>query len=73
MVNFLDESVAATFAVLGDPTRRAILKRRTQGDASVTELARPFAVSLPDISKQLHMLERARIAHPQFISNLVDQ
>ena len=59
MVNLLDESLAATFAALAGPTRRAILERLTQGDASVTELARTFAVSLPAISKQLHVLDRA--------------
>ncbi|MDA0734872.1 MAG: metalloregulator ArsR/SmtB family transcription factor [Chloroflexi bacterium] len=59
MVNLLDDPLAITFAALADPTRRAILERLTKGDASVTELARPFAVSLPAISKQLRVLERA--------------
>ena len=59
MVNLLDESLAATFAALPAPTRRAILERLTLGDASVTKLARPFAVSLPAISKQLRVLDRA--------------
>ncbi len=49
----------ATFAALADPTRRAILARLTSGDASVTELARPFALSQPAISKHLKVLERA--------------
>jgi len=49
----------ATFAALADPTRRAILARLALGDASVTELARPFAVSQPAISKHLKVLERA--------------
>ena len=59
MVNLLNESLAATFAALADPTRQAILERLTQGEASVTKLARPFAVSLPAISKQLRVLDRA--------------
>jgi DNA-binding transcriptional ArsR family regulator len=49
----------ATFAALADPTRRAILARLAAGDASVTELARPFAISQPAISKHLKVLERA--------------
>ena len=59
MVNFLNDPLAATFSALSDPTRRAILERLAQGDASVTELAEPFDVSLPAISKQLRVLERA--------------
>ena len=49
----------ATFAALADPTRRAILARLTEGEASVTELAEPFALSQPAISKHLKVLERA--------------
>jgi DNA-binding transcriptional ArsR family regulator len=49
----------ATFAALGDATRRAILQRLAQGDASVTELAEPFSMSQPAISKHLRVLERA--------------
>ena len=49
----------ATFAALADPTRRAILARLASGEASVTELAAPFAVSQPAISKHLKVLERA--------------
>lgn len=49
----------ATFAALADPTRRAILSRLARGDASVGELARPFDVSAPAISKHLRVLERA--------------
>ena len=49
----------ATFAALADPTRRAILARLTLGDASVTELARPFEMSQPAISKHLKVLEKA--------------
>jgi len=49
----------ATFAALADPTRRAILARLAVAEASVTELARPFAMSQPAISKHLKVLERA--------------
>ena len=49
----------ATFAALADPTRRAILARLASGDASVNELAKPFAMSQPAISKHLKVLERA--------------
>jgi DNA-binding transcriptional ArsR family regulator len=49
----------ATFAALADPTRRAILARLAAGEASVTELAAPFAMSQPAISKHLKVLERA--------------
>ncbi len=48
-----------TFAALADPTRRAILARLASGEASVTELAEPFAMSLPGISKHLKVLECA--------------
>ena len=49
----------ATFAALADPTRRAILTRLAEGEASVAELAEPFAMSQPAISKHLKVLERA--------------
>lgn len=49
----------ATFAALADPTRRALLARLIDGEASVTELAEPFAMSQPAISKHLKVLERA--------------
>jgi DNA-binding transcriptional ArsR family regulator len=49
----------ATFAALADPTRRAILARLASGEASVAELAKPFAMSQPAISKHLKVLERA--------------
>jgi DNA-binding transcriptional ArsR family regulator len=49
----------ATFAALADPTRRAILARLATGEASVTELAKPFAMTQPAISKHLKVLERA--------------
>ena len=48
-----------TFAALADPTRRAILTRLASGEATVTELARPFEMSLPAVSKHLKVLERA--------------
>jgi DNA-binding transcriptional ArsR family regulator len=48
-----------TFAALADPTRRAILARLASGEATVTELAEPFEISLPAISKHLKVLERA--------------
>jgi DNA-binding transcriptional ArsR family regulator len=53
------DHLSATFAALADPTRRAILARLASGDATVTELAAPFAMSLPGISKHLKVLERA--------------
>jgi DNA-binding transcriptional ArsR family regulator len=49
----------STFAALADPTRRAILARLASGEASVTELAQPFAMTQPAISKHLKVLERA--------------
>ena len=49
----------ATFAALADPTRRAILARLASGEASVSELAEPFEMSLPAVSKHLKVLERA--------------
>jgi DNA-binding transcriptional ArsR family regulator len=54
-----DALLDATFAALADPTRRAILARLTEGEASVTALAEPFAMSQPAISKHLKVLERA--------------
>ena len=53
------EKLDRTFAALADPTRRAILARLASGEASVTELAAPFDISLPAISKHLKVLERA--------------
>ncbi|MBN8890642.1 MAG: transcriptional regulator [Rhodospirillales bacterium 70-18] len=53
------DSLAATFAAIADPTRRAILARLASGEVSVTELARPFDMSLPAVSKHLKVLERA--------------
>jgi DNA-binding transcriptional ArsR family regulator len=53
------DQLSATFAALADPTRRAILARLASGEASVTELADPFEMSMPAISKHLKVLERA--------------
>ena len=53
------DTLDATFTALADPTRRAILARLASGEATVTELARPFDVTLPAITKHLKMLERA--------------
>ena len=53
------DSLSATLAALSDPTRRAILTRLAAGEASVTELAEPFAMSLPAISRHLKVLEHA--------------
>jgi DNA-binding transcriptional ArsR family regulator len=53
------EALDATFTALADPTRRAILARLAEGEASVTELARPFRLSQPAISRHLRVLERA--------------
>src|SRR6202171_3618743 len=53
------ERLNATFAALSDPTRRAILARLAKGETSVTDLAEPFEMSLPAISKHLKVLERA--------------
>ena len=55
------DHLSTTFAALADPTRRAILTRLAEGEASVGELAAPFAMSLPAISKHLGVLERARL------------
>jgi DNA-binding transcriptional ArsR family regulator len=54
-----DRRLSATFAALADPTRRAILARLIAGPASVTELAGPFEMSMPAVSKHLKVLERA--------------
>jgi DNA-binding transcriptional ArsR family regulator len=59
MVIYESPSISTTFAALADPTRRAILARLSQGDATVLELAAPFSMSQPAISKHLKVLERA--------------
>jgi DNA-binding transcriptional ArsR family regulator len=53
------DSLSSTFAALADPTRRAILARLAEGETTVTDLAAPFAMSLPAVSKHLKVLERA--------------
>jgi DNA-binding transcriptional ArsR family regulator len=53
------DPLSATFAALADPTRRAILARLASGETSVTQLAKPFEISMPAISKHLKVLERA--------------
>jgi DNA-binding transcriptional ArsR family regulator len=55
------DHLSHTFAALADPTRRAILARLASGEASVTELAKPFDISMPAISKHLKVLERAQL------------
>src|SRR5438105_15692210 len=55
----MQDHLTTTFAALADPTRRAILARLALGETSVTELARPFEMSLPAVSKHLKVLERA--------------
>ena len=59
MVNDSSERLDTIFLALADPTRRAILERLAQGEASGTELARPFSISVPAISKHLRVLEHA--------------
>ena len=55
----LPDPLSTTFAALADPTRRAMLARLAKGEATVTELAAPFDLSLPAISKHLKVLQRA--------------
>jgi DNA-binding transcriptional ArsR family regulator len=70
MVAVADDRLDATFAALADPTRRAIVRHLARGDATVNELAAPFSMSLPGISKHLKVLERcgliSRSRHAQF-------
>ena len=54
-----EDILTATFAALADPTRRAMLARLTTGEATVTQLAEPFGISLPAVSRHLKVLERA--------------
>jgi DNA-binding transcriptional ArsR family regulator len=56
-----EDRLSTTFAALADPTRRAILARLTRGPATVSELASPFSISGPAVSKHLRVLERARL------------
>lgn len=55
----MQDQLSSTFAALADPTRRAILSRLALGETSVTELAKPFEMSMPAVSKHLKVLERA--------------
>ena len=55
----MSDQLSTTFAALADPTRRAILARLASGECSVSELAEPFEISMPAISKHLRVLERA--------------
>jgi DNA-binding transcriptional ArsR family regulator len=55
----MNDRLSTTFSALADPTRRAILARLVRGETSVTELAEPFAMSMPAVSKHLRVLERA--------------
>jgi DNA-binding transcriptional ArsR family regulator len=55
----MNDTLSLTFAALADPTRRAMLERLAQGPATVKELAEPFRISMPAISKHLQVLERA--------------
>ncbi|TMA10970.1 MAG: helix-turn-helix transcriptional regulator [Deltaproteobacteria bacterium] len=59
MVNYSEDLLNATFSALADSTRRAILARLARGESSVTELAEPFDMSLPAISKHLRVLQEA--------------
>jgi DNA-binding transcriptional ArsR family regulator len=57
----IDDQLTLTFAALADPTRRAILARLADGEATVNEIAEPFPISLQAVSKHLKVLERARL------------
>ncbi len=59
MVEYSEQYLDQTYAALADPTRRAILMRLAQGEARVTEIAEPFAMSLNAVSKHVRVLERA--------------
>ena len=58
-MNTTADQLSATFAALADPTRRAILGRLSEGEATVNELARPFPITVQAVSKHLQVLERA--------------
>jgi len=55
----MDDSLSMTFAALADPTRRAIIARLAKGESSVTELAKPFDISMPAVTKHLKVLQKA--------------
>jgi DNA-binding transcriptional ArsR family regulator len=61
MVNYSPDQLNTVFFALADPTRRAILARLAHGEASGTELARPFSISVPAISKHLRVLKHAEL------------
>jgi DNA-binding transcriptional ArsR family regulator len=61
MVNDSSEQLTTVFSALADPTRRAILARLARGEASGTELAQPFSISVPAISKHLRVLKNAEL------------
>jgi len=61
MVKYNEHTLDMAFAALSDPTRRAILARLAAGEAQVTELAAPFGMSLPAVSKHLKVLEKAQL------------
>jgi DNA-binding transcriptional ArsR family regulator len=61
MVKYFAPELDATFAALSDPTRRGILARLARGEASVSDLAAPYDMSLPAVSKHLRVLERAKL------------
>jgi len=61
MVKYNTERLDATFGALSDPTRRDILAKLAEGEARVTELAKPFGMSLPAVSKHLRVLENAEL------------
>ena len=58
-MNYVQDQLSATFAALSDPTRRAMLARLSLGELSVKELAEPFQITAPSITKHLKVLERA--------------
>jgi DNA-binding transcriptional ArsR family regulator len=57
------DALSTIFTALADPTRRAIVERLARGDATVTELAEPFALSVPTVSRHVAVLERAGLVH----------
>ena len=60
----MSDPLSATFFALADPTRRAILARLASGEATVSELAEPFSMSLPGVSKHLRVLREAGLGDP---------
>src|ERR1700722_5603921 len=63
MVKYSQRNLDCTFAALADPTRRRILAHLAHGDSCVTDLARPYSMSLPAVSKHLRVLEKAGLIH----------